>query len=141
MSRKLKLYEKVLLYGCIGLAVEVIFTAFADPSWSMKGYSYLWMFVVWPAGFFALGYASDHVRSFHFLSRALVYAAICFAVEYAFAMLFKYTLGGIPWDYSYTLWHVNGAIRLDYLPFWALAGLASEIIIRFMNRLRVHYDQ
>ena len=98
----------------------------------------MWMFVVWPTGFFALEYAQTKVNKFHFIVRAGAYAIVCLSVEYAFGMFFKYVLGDIPWNYSYSDFHIDGAIRLDYIPFWALAGLVSERVIGFVNRVRIN---
>ena len=36
------------------------------------------------------------------------------------------TLGRAPWDYSYARRHVDGLVRPDFLPLWALYGLALE---------------
>lgn len=141
MYRVLKWYEKTLLYGCLGLAAEVVFTSFAHPSWSLIGYSYTWMLIVWASGIFTMGFTHKYINEFNIIVRALIYMMLCFFIEYAFGMLFKYTLGGIPWDYSNdTYWHISGAIRLDYAPIWAIAGLIGESIVNFTNRIIIAHE-
>lgn len=139
MDRKLKWYERGLLYGCLGITAEVVFTSFAHPSWSLSGYSYTWMLLVWPFGFFFIDYAHRYINRYNIIARALIYMIICFLVEYTSGILFKITLGGIPWDYSNdTYWNIDGAIRLDYAFIWALAGLVGERIVNFTNRIMVY---
>jgi hypothetical protein len=60
--------------------------------------------------------------------RAAAYGAGFIAVEYALARAVKSTSGRAPWDYTGTRWSVHGHTRLDYIPLWAIAGLALEQI-------------
>lgn len=34
-----------------------------------------------------------------------------------------------PWDYSHSKWHIKKIVRLDYLPYWFLAGLLFERLL------------
>lgn len=58
--------------------------------------------------------------------RGLAYAGGIFGVEAASGWLLRRATGRCPWDYTGTRFQVAGLIRLDYAPFWALAGLAAE---------------
>ena len=70
----------------------------------------------------------DHLveRDTPVAARAAIYAAGFLAVEFVTGELLRRAIGGIPWDYSYARWHLRGAIRPDYAPYWAAAGLALE---------------
>lgn len=62
------------------------------------------------------------------LIRGLTYAGLIFTGEYITgALLSRKAL--CPWDYGRCKWHVNRLIRLDYIPFWALAGLLFEKLL------------
>lgn len=139
--RPLNIFEKSLIYGCLGLCVEIFFTALWNHQLTLKGHTYLWMVPVWTCGFFALGRVERYVRKYHYLIRGVAYTMTCLTVEYLSGMYFLLTLGVIPWDYSEATWNVHGAIRLDYLPFWFIAGLLSEYVIDFVNSLRVKLDR
>ncbi len=58
--------------------------------------------------------------------RGLLWAALCFALEYAVGWALRRVTGRCPWDYSYARWSVDGLIRLDYLPLWFCLGLVME---------------
>jgi hypothetical protein len=68
----------------------------------------------------------DRLRDRSAVARSLVYGGGILAVEYAAGRVFRRTLGRAPWDYSYARWHVDGLVRPDFLPLWALFGLALE---------------
>jgi hypothetical protein len=59
-------------------------------------------------------------------ARGLIYGAGILGVEYAVGRLFRRARGHAPWDYSYARWNVDGLVRADFLPLWALFGLALE---------------
>lgn len=142
MNRSLSYIEKAFIYGCLGLCIEVWFTAIAalargSESVALQGQTYLWMMPVWAVGMFALGYARSKASHYRIVTRGVIYAAVCFATEYSFGMLYLLTLREIPWDYTGAAWSIHGAIRLDYFVWWFLAGLASEKVIAYVNRLRL----
>ncbi len=58
--------------------------------------------------------------------RALVYGSGFHAAEYVSGRLLRRLVGRAPWDYSNTRWQLDGLIRFDYFPLWALAGLVTE---------------
>jgi hypothetical protein len=58
--------------------------------------------------------------------RALVYGSGFHAAEYASGRLFRRLMGRAPWDYSSARWQLDGLIRFDYFPLWAVAGLLTE---------------
>jgi len=58
--------------------------------------------------------------------RAAIYGIGFIAAEYAIARAAKGAFGRAPWDYAGARWSIHGHTRLDYLPLWAIAGLALE---------------
>jgi hypothetical protein len=69
--------------------------------------------------------------------RALAYAATCLAVEYVTGALVRRLTGRVPWDYRGARFGVHDLIRLDYAPFWALAGLAGEHLCELLGRIHL----
>lgn len=66
--------------------------------------------------------------------RGLIYTICIYAVEYISGLLLR-TLGICPWDYTGDPTNINGLIRLDFAPFWFVAGLIFERII-ILNDLK-----
>jgi uncharacterized membrane protein len=66
--------------------------------------------------------------------RAAVYAAGFATVEYASGRVFRLLLGRAPWDYSHARWNLDGLVRADYVPLWALAGLGLERVHDALTR-------
>jgi hypothetical protein len=58
--------------------------------------------------------------------RALVYGGGFHAAEYLSGLLLRRLAGRAPWDYSNARWQLDGLIRFDYFPLWAVAGLMTE---------------
>jgi uncharacterized membrane protein len=70
--------------------------------------------------------AHDWLRPRPPAQRAAFYGAGILCVEYAAGRLLRRFLGHAPWDYSGSRFAVDGLARLDYLPLWAVFGLALE---------------
>ncbi len=60
--------------------------------------------------------------------RAAVYAVGFMTVEYGTGRVLRALLGEAPWDYSYAPRHIDGLVRPDYFPLWAIAGVALEYL-------------
>ena len=58
--------------------------------------------------------------------RAATYGVGIMTVEYASGRVLRAARGEAPWDYSYARRHIDGLVRPDYFPMWALEGLALE---------------
>jgi len=59
-------------------------------------------------------------------ARAAVYGVLIMVVEYGTGRAIRRLVGEAPWDYTTARRHIDGLVRLDYFPLWALAGLALE---------------
>jgi hypothetical protein len=124
--------------GPRGAAGEVEARA-AGERWRLAGTTYLWMFPLYGSMVFLYEPLHDALRPVPWLGRALVYAAAFLAVEYVAGWLLRRLTGSCPWDYSRrqrpSRWQLHGLVRLDYLPAWALLGLALEPVHDFLLRL------
>ena len=113
--------------GVIGWCMEILFTALGAirrRELPLMGQTSPLMFPIYgSAAFFRPVFFL--LQRCHVLVRGTIYALSIFAAEYASGrLLSKYDI--CPWNYSRNRWHVNGLIRLDFFPFWFLAGLLFE---------------
>lgn len=118
--------------GIIGWCMEITFTALGalrrrEPS--LMGQTSLFMFPIY-------GAAALFKPLFAFLKncpvfvRGTIYALSIFGAEYTSGnLLTKHDL--CPWNYNRHHWHINGLIRMDFFPFWFLAGLLFEKILTY----------
>lgn len=116
--------------GTAGWCMEITFTALGAlrrRELPLVGQTSLWMFPVYgSAAFFKpLFSLCRHCR---LVVRGTFYALAIFGAEYASGrLLSRHRL--CPWNYDRHHWHINGLIRIDYFPFWFLAGLLFERIL------------
>ncbi|MBV8194737.1 MAG: hypothetical protein JOY80_04340 [Candidatus Dormibacteraeota bacterium] len=133
--RPLTRLERAAFYGALGWATEVAFSGVqgvlrSDRDWRLRGHSYLWMLPIYGLAAFLFEPAHDLARRRSVWQRAALYAAGFSAVEYATGMAIRRMVGVVPWDYTGHGRFVvpGGAVRLDFMPVWAVAGLALERI-------------
>ncbi len=125
-----KLIKNFIKCGVFGWCMEIVFTALDSlrrRDFRLKGTTSLYMFPIY-------GMAVLLTPLFHLMKgkpvwlRGLTYAGLIFTGEYiSGSLLTKKTL--CPWDYHRSKWHIKGIIRLDYLPFWSVAGLLFERLL------------
>ena len=129
----------VALLGALGLAVEVLFTAFSDyPStrdMRLRGHSYAWMAPIYALIYPACRLLYPRLAIYPLLVRGLAYMIVIYAVEYASGWLLRRLLGECPWEPGYrkARWNVDGLIRLDYAPAWIAASLLFEWAYRVLR--------
>ena len=121
---------QILLFACIGVAMEVVFTAATEfpknRSLRLMGWSYIWMFPIYGCIPLFLAALYPSVSPWHLAARLTLYVALIYVMEYATGWLLRKTTGRCPWDYGRARWAVHGLIRLDYAPSWALAAFIYE---------------
>ena len=145
---RLGLGTRFLIYGFAGLCLEVLFTSVTSQldggaDARLQGWSYLWMHPIWGIAFLicdVLGNWLDQ-RRVPWLFRAPMYVLICFALEIVSGSLIRAWIGATPWDYSQARWNVDGLIRLDYAPLWALCGLGGERFARVLRRVQLANEE
>ena len=133
-ARPLTRAERAAVYGVLGVAGEVTFTALRDLGAAatrtprLEGRSYLWMLPIYGLAAFLFEPLHSAVAHRPAWQRAAAYAAGIMGVEMATGTALRRTVGVVPWDYmGHSRWVVGtGAVRLDYAPLWAVAGLGLE---------------
>ena len=122
--------KNFLICGLTGWCIESICTslhAFQKRDMRLIGQTSLWMFPIYGLAAFIKPIYSI-IKKLPFLLRGGIYSIGIFICEYISGMfLKKHHL--CPWDYSKSPVNINGVIRLDYAPLWALAGLLFERIV------------
>ncbi len=120
-----------LICGACGWCMEILFTGLnqlRQRNMSMTGQSSLLMFPIY--GMAAL--LRPVARLFRrkpFWVRGSIYTAIIFLGEFLSGSFLK-KRGNCPWDYTRSHYHIRSIIRLDYAPYWFLAGLFFEQVLR-----------
>jgi hypothetical protein len=132
--RPLRRPERAALYGALGWATEVAFTAVqgvlngSSRDWRLRGHSYLWMLPIYGLLAYLYEPLHDRVRHRPAWQRGIAYAAGFMTCELATGTAIRRAVGLIPWDYTgrSRFATAGGAVRLDYAPLWAAAGLLIE---------------
>lgn len=128
---------KFILYGFLGLLIEIFFTginSFLNGDFTLSSHTYIWMFFIYGLAVF-LEYIHNFIRDKNILIRGGIWAVLIFSIEFFTGFLLKLIIGKCPWDYTdnsnFTLY---GYIRFDYFPFWFLLGLIFEKIHDFIDK-------
>ncbi len=125
---------RFLIYGLVGLALEVLFTGTARAlkrrDLRLAGHSYLWMLPIYGTGGLGLEAIYRVLSTSHaaWYGRGLAYMLAIFAIEYLSGALLRKALGRCPWDYGHRGLNLHGLVRLDYAPAWFACGLIFERI-------------
>lgn len=133
---------RFFIYGALGWCIEIIWTATSSTvtrqqkGWRLAGTTYLWMLPIY--GLLAPLYEPTHnaIRPWPWVLRGAVYGLGFMAIEYVAGWLLRRLTGACPWDYTGRAQrHLNGLVRLDYGPVWALLGLGLEPVHDVLVRL------
>ena len=68
----------------------------------------------------------DRLRQRPLALRGAAYGIGILGVEYVIGRGLRQLLGSAPWDYGEARLGIDGLVRLDYLPLWAVFGLGLE---------------
>ena len=120
--------------GLTGWCMEIVFTSagsLLNHDKRLIGRTSLWMFPIYGMAA-VIAPVFKLLREKPILLRGSIYALGIFSFEYlSGSLLKKHEL--CPWDYSDAKANIDGVIRLDYAPFWMLAGLLFERILVHEN--------
>ena len=119
--------KRFLLYGLIGLGLELIWTglgSFVEMDYRLICQTSVWMLPIYGLVVF-LEPLFEYIEDVPIILRGGIYALAIFGAEYLTGWVLT-RLGICPWDYSGERFSINGLIRLDYAPVWAIAGLIFE---------------
>lgn len=142
-------WQKLLLYGHIGLLLEFWFTGLRSlfkRHWKLTSSSYLWMLPVYGVTALLLEVVGQSVP-WPFYYKAFLYVPIIYGSE-ALAganlkgitgLLQKY-LGGlqgdvVPWEYEKSNWAPFGLINLRYAPIWYFVALGFDPLSTWIRKL------
>jgi uncharacterized membrane protein len=101
---------------------------------TLSSNTYLWMFPIYGLAVF-LEPVHDQIEDWPWYGRGLVWAGLILIIEYTTGWFLRSGLGECPWDYSTsTAYHLQGLIRLDYLPVWFVVGLIFERVHRALDQ-------
>lgn len=123
--------------GIIGWCMEILFTAFhafRKREMSLTGHTSLWMFPIYGSIAFLkpLFILTKHASVFF---RGTCYALLIFVGEFI-SGTYLCSKNQCPWNYAQSKWNINGVIRLDYFPYWFLAGLFYERLLTSQKAIR-----
>jgi len=132
----------MLVFVCIGLTSEVVFTALTDffnhtplcgkPAIALAGHTYVWMMFIY-APIPLLGYFFyERVAKYPVFVRLVMYVVVIYIFEFTSGLLLRTCTGSCPWEYT-TGVHIMGLIRLDYFPAWLFFSWLVERLYVFMN--------
>lgn len=129
--------ERALILGAVGVAAEVLFTAFAAPSGGLRlvGFSYAWMLPIYMLLYPGFLLLTPVLGRRPWWLRACAYALGIMLVEGLTGLALKAVLGEAPWEAGYRTarWNVLGVVRLDYFPVWAAGALVFERAHRLLT--------
>lgn len=134
----MKTLRRFLIYGIIGLVLEVIYTGLASllkGDLSMQGFTFLVMMPIYGL-FVFLEPFHTHLRPYPWWIRGLIYLVMIWLIEYSSGLILAKFLGHCPWCYSDPL-NVKGYITLRMAPEWFLVGLGFEVLHDFLDTLPV----
>lgn len=147
---------RFVVYGALGWCAEIVWTAvcsafhgvrcdLAYPEGQIRlsreerlrlvGHTYLWMFPLYGLGGLLFEPLHEALRASPWALRGAAWMLGIFVVEYAAGWLLCRLTGRCPWDYSYSRYHVDGLIRVDYAPVWFSFGLLLERVHDAVARL------
>ena len=131
------LLEKIVVYGCLGMLIEVFFTGISSllrKHWDATAKTYLWMGPIYGLTALILEAVSNAI-SWPFYLKAFVYLPIIYGAEALSAWAIKQIIGRVPWDYGVSHWTPMGFVNFKYIPFWFVLAMAFDPITMFLTKL------
>lgn len=120
--------KRYIIYGALGWCLEVFWTGLGSlmqGDVKLTSQTYIWMFFIYGLAVL-LEPLHNRIRNWPIIARGGVYALVIFSIEFSTGFLLRIILGVCPWDYSDSPFSIMGLIRLDFTPWWAIAGLLFE---------------
>lgn len=124
-----------IICGLTGWCIEVAFTsagALGKRDKKLMGQTSAWMFPIYGMASL-IGEVAPKISHWPTPARGLLYGSAIMAGEYVTGSLLK-AIDACPWNYDGAKYAIKGIVRLDYLPFWMIAGLLYEKILLDANK-------
>ena len=122
--------KNFIICGLTGWCMEVAFTsasALCKQDKKLMGQTSAWMFPIYGSAAL-IGEISPKISHWPTAIRALLYGSAIMTGEYiSGSLLTKFDI--CPWSYKGCKYTINDIVRLDYLPFWMIAGLIFERLL------------
>lgn len=123
--------NKFIFCGIIGWALEICWTgihAFQNGRKDLMGNSSILMFPIYGCAA-VISPLSKLYKNCNFFFRGIIYMLHIYLGEYIFGKILK-SFQICPWDYSDAKHHLDGLIRLDFMPVWFFTGLLYEKLLK-----------
>lgn len=126
---------RFLLYGLLGLCMEVFFTgalSLTEGDFALSARTSVWMFPIYACALF-LEPVHNLIRPFPPYARGLIYLVLIWAAEFVSGFVLERLIGHCPWDYgTHSRFSFCGYIRWDFAPLWFAVGLLFEMLHDFL---------
>lgn len=119
-----------IICGLTGWCIEVAFTSahsLGQKDKTLMGRTSAWMFPIYGMAS-VIGEVAPKIAHWPTPARGLLYGSAIMAGEYLSGSVLT-KLGVCPWNYDDAKYSIKGLVRLDYLPFWIVAGLLYEQLL------------
>ncbi|CAD6192146.1 unnamed protein product [Caenorhabditis auriculariae] len=135
LKRPLNVAERYILYGLVGFACEVCFTATFEVAIAgnrkLIGVTSVYVFFVYATAILVIERIYLRISKIlpYLPLRALIYTLVCYFWEFSSGFMLK-RVDACPWDYSsYFDYHFMGLITFEYLPLWFVATMFGERLV------------
>ena len=122
--------KNFIICGLTGWCIEVAFTSASSlgkKDKKLMGQTSAWMFPIYGSAAL-IGKVAPKISHWSTPARGLLYGSAIMAGEYiSGSLLTKFDI--CPWSYKGCKYAIKDIVRLDYLPFWMIAGLIFEKIL------------
>ena len=126
-QKELSIFKLFIHCGILGWCIEILYTSLKmlqRRNFHLNGSTSLWMFPIYGSAAF-LRPLHKMLASFSVCLRGTVYAFIIYLAEYTSGKILD-KKGLIPWNYDSSRFRINRYIRLDFFPYWFMAGILFE---------------
>lgn len=127
--------KNFIICGFVGWCLEIFFTclhAFGRKDKKLMGHTSAWMFPIYGLAS-CIGTIAPKIAHWSLFLRGLFYGAAILITEYITGSILSF-FDVCPWNYTGKKYSIKGLIRLDYLPFWMIAGLLYEKLLLMLNQ-------
>lgn len=136
MNHVWDLIARIIVYGCVGILMEVFFTGIhsiivmRDRNAVCR--TSMWMILIYGSGGLILGILRSILpNSLLFVPTAVV---TIFAMEFCSGWLLR-KIKVKAWDYKHAKFGIMGLIRLDYLPFWTMVAIGFDVLVDYLTKI------
>lgn len=122
--------KNFIICGLAGWCIEIAFTsasAALKNDKKMMGQTSAWMFPIYGMAS-GIGVIAPKIAHWSLLGRGLLYGSAIMTAEYITGSLLT-RMDACPWSYKGCKYTIKDLVRLDYLPFWMIAGLFYEKLL------------